>query len=555
MTAAAAAPKKKSALTDDLNALFQSPRELWIIYFAKFLEMLGVFSLLYIVTLWLSSDLGYSDVTAGSIVGFYSLALSIVTFLIGFFADSWGFRETLIGAFAISMIARGTMAFASSRWLGVGSLMLLTLGTAGGAPVMNTAIRRYTKEQTRAFAFSLYYVTFNVSAAVAGVLIDVAKAILPNPKVMHLPLMGDLSMSQYRLTFVVGGAAAMISFVLSLFLRKGVDLERHPDKYPAGTGVASAFLWFMFMIAGLVVVQMSSTLLEATSWKFELTKSVLLKSAAVCAVLATAGVVAIHLSGLFRPHRTTADAPIAEGAPYRKSAAEEKPDEAEDKGASKNPFKTAFSVLKERTFWRFMLFVGLLVFVKLIFSHSHFTFPKYAIREMGKSFPLGAFQAINPILIIILVPVATALTRKRSAFNVIVLGSIVSALSPFILVLGPSYATIIGEIVLLSIGECLWSPRLYEYTASIAPRGKEASYMGMSSLPMFFAKMVVGPMSGWLLATYCPAEGPRRSWVMWLIIGITTLVGPFLIIFLRGVIEGGKKSDPVPPAAAPAPGE
>ena len=67
MTAAPA--KKKSALTDDLNALFQSPRELWIIYFAKFLEMLGVFSLLYIVTLWLSSDLGYSDVKAGSIVG------------------------------------------------------------------------------------------------------------------------------------------------------------------------------------------------------------------------------------------------------------------------------------------------------------------------------------------------------------------------------------------------------------------------------------------------------------------------------------------------------
>lgn len=545
MTEAAAKPHK-SALRDDLNALFQSPRELWIIYFAKFLEMLGVFSLLYIVTLWLSRDLGYADDRAGWIVGVYSLALSIITFVIGFFADSWGFRETLIGAFAISAIARGTMAFAQTRWLGVAGLMLLTLGTAGGAPVMNTAIKRYTKAQTRAFAFSLYYVTFNVSAAVAGVLIDAAKAAVPTPKAMTIPIIGVLQMSQYRLTFVVGLVAASISFFISLTLRKGIDLERHPDKYAPGTGVASAFLWFMFMVAGLVVVQLTSSLLSVTSLKFDLTKSLLVKSAMVCAVLSTLGVWAVHRAGLFRPHKAD-DATAA-------AAAKTDEDESGEGEKRRNPLMVAFNVVKERAFWRFMLFVGLLVFVKLIFSHSHFTFPKYSLREMGESFPLGAFQSINPILIIILVPIATALTRSRSAFTVIVLGSIVSALSPFVLVLGASYPTIIGMIILLSIGECLWSPRLYEYTASIAPRGKEASYMGMSSLPMFFAKMMVGPMSGYLLKHYCPETGPRQSWIMWLVIGITTLIGPILIVLLRPVIEGRarKAATEPPPDAKPA---
>ena len=541
------AATEKRPLKDDLNALFQSPRELWIIYFAKFLEMLAMFLLLYTVTLWLSRDLGLSDVEAGSMVGIYSLALSVITFFIGFFADSWGFRETLIVAFAVSTVARGTMAFAQSRWLGIASLMLLTIGTAGGAPVMNTAIRRYTKVQTRAFAFSLYYVTFNVSAAVAGVLIDVSKAALPAPKAMAIPVLGMLQMSQYRLTYVVGFACALISFLISLSLRKGIDLEKDPDGFAPGTRVASGFMWFMFMVAGMVVVQLSSTLLAVTPFKFELTNTILWRSAVVCAALSTLGVWALHRSGLFLPHKSTA----AEAAEDGSAAAPAPLVEAEK---TSNPLKVAFGVMRERSFWRFMLFVGLLVFVKLIFSHSHFTFPKYSLREMGEAFPLGAFQAINPILIIVLVPIATAMTRHRSAFSIIVLGSIVSALSPFVLVLGASYATILGMIVLLSIGECLWSPRLYEYTASIAPRGREASYMGMSSLPMFFAKMAVGPMSGFLLAKYCPPTGARQSWIMWLIIGLTTLVGPILIVLLRPVIEGRSRrpAEEPPPAAAPA---
>ena len=44
-------------------------------------------------------------------------------------------------------------------------------------------------------------------------------------------------------------------------------------------------------------------------------------------------------------------------------------------------------------------------------------------------------------------------------------------------------------VVLLSEGEAIYSPRLYEYTAAIAPKGQEASYMALSSLPFFLAKL------------------------------------------------------------------
>jgi hypothetical protein len=51
-------------------------------------------------------------------------------------------------------------------------------------------------------------------------------------------------------------------------------------------------------------------------------------------------------------------------------------------------------------------------------------------------------------------------------------------------------------------------------------------------------------MSGFLLAKYCPPQGARQSWIMWLIIGLTTLVGPILIVDPRKTIEGSREKTP-----------
>ena len=84
------------------------------------------------------------------------------------------------------------------------------------------------------------------------------------------------------------------------------------------------------------------------------------------------------------------------------------------------------------------------------------------------------------------------------------------------------------------IGEACYSPRLYEYTAAIAPKGQEASYMAMSVLPFFVAKLAVAPLSGVLLSLYCPAAGPRHSGTLWLVIGLTTMIAPVgLLVFRR----------------------
>ncbi len=227
------------------------------------------------------------------------------------------------------------------------------------------------------------------------------------------------------------------------------------------------------------------------------------------------------------------------------------PDAPPSQSAAKKPSPIAIlrEVGRESTFWRFMLFVSLLVLVRLIFNHAHQTWPKYTQRVIGPDFNFAFYWSINPAMVIVLTPLVTALTRRLPAFWCIVGGALLSTSSVFFLALSSSVTAQLAFVAVLSLGECIWSPRLYEYTATVAPPGREASYMGLSQVPMFMAKLVVGWLSGWMLSTWCPASGPRQPELMWLVIGVMTLVGPLLIVALKKVIETGKNS----PANAAAP--
>ena len=105
----------------------------------------------------------------------------------------------------------------------------------------------------------------------------------------------------------------------------------------------------------------------------------------------------------------------------------------------------------------------------------------------------------------------------------------ISAASVLFMGFGESIALIVMFQVVLSFGEALWSPRLYDYTANVAPPGKVASYMALSKVPMFFAKVGAGPASGFLLVTLCPETGARNTELMWIIVGLTTLLSPLTL--------------------------
>ena len=89
-------------------------------------------------------------------------------------------------------------------------------------------------------------------------------------------------------------------------------------------------------------------------------------------------------------------------------------------------------------FYRFLLFMTLVVGVKMIFFHLNFTFPKYAIRELGDGAPFARLTGmLNSLLIVVLVPICGVITQKISAYRMVTIGSLISALSVFFIALPP----------------------------------------------------------------------------------------------------------------------
>jgi MFS family permease len=172
---------------------------------------------------------------------------------------------------------------------------------------------------------------------------------------------------------------------------------------------------------------------------------------------------------------------------------------------------------------------------------------------------------MNFFLIIVLAPIVGALTQKFSAYSMVILGGVITSASVFIMALPtawfvplangwagnlvghvylglkgsvhPYYVMIALFVVLFSVGEAFYSPRVYEYAAAIAPKGQEASYGALSYVPLLLPKLLIGIFSGESLMRYCPETGPRHSETLWLIVALISLVAPVGLITLRRFIR------------------
>ncbi len=221
-------------------------------------------------------------------------------------------------------------------------------------------------------------------------------------------------------------------------------------------------------------------------------------------------------------------------------------------------------LIQQSAFYRLLVFFVFIGFLKAIFLQMDYVFPKFGDRVMGLHAPVGKLAAINAIVIIILAPVVGALTQRLASYRVVIIGSIICAAGVFVMALPPEwfvpaangpFGRILGHgylgltgvvhpyyvmsaiyLTIFSIGEAFYSPRVYEYAAAIAPAGQEASYGSLAYLPFLVGKILVGS-GGWLLAAFCPAEGPRRAGMMWFIFACAASVAPVGLLVFRSYIR------------------
>ncbi len=441
-------------------------RDLWLTFLIKFLIYTAYSVTNKTMVLWLSKDLGFSDQSAGAIVGWvWAPAMTVFTLLAGSLTDAIGLRRTFFLGVAICTVARSVMVVTTIPSLALACGVLpLAVGEALGTPVLLAATRCYSTTRQRSMSFSIIYAVMNVGYWVAGWIFDFVRQ-----HEFHPSLFG-LQLTAHQQLFFVSLAFEVLLFPTIYFLRRRDETERVSQSTVLGTVRESA----------------AATIL------------------------------------LFR------------------------------------------RLLGQSAFFRLLVFFLLIGFLKAIFLQMDYVFPKFGDRAIGPHAPVGKLTGINAVMIIFLAPVVGALTQKFSAYRMVIVGGAICAAGVFVMALptawfepatnsviggwlGHGYLRLQGSIhpyyvmaaiylVIFSVGEAFYSPRVYEYAAAIAPPGQEASYGALAYLPFLVGKLLVGT-SGWLLAAFVPEQGPRHPGTMWLIFALAASVAPIGLLVLRPYIQ------------------
>lgn len=248
----------------------------------------------------------------------------------------------------------------------------------------------------------------------------------------------------------------------------------------------------------------------------------------------------------------------------------EAPQEAET-NQRQSPLDVLKAVFSDATIWRLLTLVALILGVRAVFAYLYLLMPKYWLRTIGPDAAFGTLNAINPIGIVIGLVLVIPIANKFKVYNMLVYGALISAfaLMPMAIpweyygmsIANAHYTMALLAMAILTIGEVIWSPKLYQFTADIAPKGQEGVYLGLSLLPWFLAKTLVSFMSGAMLTRWSPAEvtvdgvtmtlqqamidGQLSYWqrpeAMWLILGGWAIVGCVIAIALKGWMTNDKQ--------------
>ncbi len=491
---------------DYAKGLRNSPRDMWLLFLYKILEYSAYAATNMTLVLWLSKDCGLSDMKAGLWISGWSIILSVMGMVAGSLVDTLGLRKTQILSVLCIIFSRVMAAFLTDPVLVfIFAFIPLGIGFAIVGPLISVAIKRFTTKEGAALGFGLFYVLMNIGYAIGGGFYDWARGFYATRdaagKVLDenagTILLGH-HFSTYQMVFVFGLAITCVSMVITFFIRDGVEMK--PD--------------------GTVVVNPPK---PAGHW----------------------------LTAI----RTTAV----------------------------DTWSLIVKTASHRYFWLFMGMLTITLFVRFVFFHFHYTFPKYGIRVLGEGAKIGSiFGVLNPVLIVFLVPLVASLTKRVSSYKMMIIGATISSLACFIAVIpasslagltntvfgelvfvkwlglapdaaalalappSPAYWPLIIMITVFTFGEAVWSPRLMQFTAEIAPKGQEGTYIALSVLPFFLAKFAVGPMSGWLVKTYTPLDEAGKALafyphhqVIWLWIGGMAILTPIgLLLFRHWFIKG-----------------
>jgi hypothetical protein len=465
-----------------LLKLADVPRGLWLTFGLKMVIVTSYKLLNVVIVSWAMKDLGLGSAQAQWVFVMWGLFIMVTTLLSGSLTDALGMRRTLLLGMVLAVVFRLVMVATTNAWVAlVCGMVPVAIGEAFCTPVLVAATRKFTAPAQRSVAFSILYAIMNAGFLVAYFFRDAVFSVLP-PDPNGMVSLAGMPLSQERVLIFASFAVELLMLPLLLLMRGEKDDAGSAERGEAGQG--------FFLRLGITV-----------------------------------------------------------------------------RSAARDTGRQLALLVRHPGFSRLLAFLALIGLLKIVFGTMDAVLPTFAEREIGAEGRerVGRFNAVNSVLILVLAPLIGVLTRKRPAYSMVILGGFVTAASFAFMALpgrmftgladgwlgdavGHGYLGLKGAVhpyivmivlwqVVFSVGEAIYSPRVYEYATSIAPKGQEASFASLSYIPLLMGKLATGALFGGILERYCPAVGARDPAGMWTIVGILVLVAPVALLLLARFIR------------------
>lgn len=173
--------------------------------------------------------------------------------------------------------------------------------------------------------------------------------------------------------------------------------------------------------------------------------------------------------------------------------------------------------------WRFVLFLAIYSGYWIVFWQQFVTLPLYIYDYIVPNVATATMiTSIDPLIVISLTVVVSALTRRITAFRALTIGTLITSLGWLLLASKASVLMAALSLVLVALGEITQSPRYYEYVSRLAPPAQQGTYMGFAFLPIGIGSLV-GGFGGTLLHHFGEvAHQPSLFWLVVTAVGIAT---------------------------------
>jgi dipeptide/tripeptide permease len=150
---------------------------------------------------------------------------------------------------------------------------------------------------------------------------------------------------------------------------------------------------------------------------------------------------------------------------------------------------------------------------------------------------------LNALGIILGQVLISYLSRKLRPLTTIIAGSVITAFSFLLYLVGQGGWIIVLAILVFSVGEMLASPRSKDYAGRIAPPGKTGMYMGYFYWCVALGHLFGGLISGLAYQHFGPVErgGVDDTDTMWLIFAGLALLSAVLLWLYNRWVYGSRK--------------